>query len=226
MNKEILEITKNFHDMYEKLASEYNYETREDTKVFDINSNNGKLMYATVNEIVSPILKENKQLKMIVNEYEKLNKGFKITNVQEYNIDELLSLLDNDDDLNTHIETNGSVDIEPFKKKHTKGNISYIVDFKLPSSKMSGKMNYNNLKCVEQKDVYKFVVGSMDDLVKAHELIEEYDLAEKCLVYLSPVTGSMEMSEMVEFMKSNNMNKVRLQVQLHKIIWDKDARGV
>ena len=145
--------------------------------------------------------------------------------IQE-NIDELLSLLDNDDDLNTHIETNGSVDIEPFKKKHTKGNISYIVDFKLPSSKMSGKMNYNNLKCVEQKDVYKFVVGSMDDLVKAHELIEEYDLAEKCLVYLSPVTGSMEMSEMVEFMKSNNMNKVRLQVQLHKIIWDKDARGV
>ena len=63
MNKEILEITKEFHDTYEKLASEYTYETREDTKVFDINSNNGKLMYATVNEIVSPILKENKQLK-------------------------------------------------------------------------------------------------------------------------------------------------------------------
>ena len=63
MNKEILEITQKFHDTYEKLASEYTYETREDTKVFDINSNNGKLMYATVNEIVSSILKENKQLK-------------------------------------------------------------------------------------------------------------------------------------------------------------------
>ena len=63
MNKEILEITKKFHDTYEKLASEYTYETREDTKVFDINSNNGKLMYATVNEIVSPILKENKTLR-------------------------------------------------------------------------------------------------------------------------------------------------------------------
>ena len=63
MNKEILEITKKFHDTYEKLASEYTYETREDTKVFDINSNNGKLMYATVNEIVSPILEENKRLK-------------------------------------------------------------------------------------------------------------------------------------------------------------------
>ena len=63
MNKEILEITKEFHDTYEKLASEYTYETREDTKVFDINSNNGKLMYATVNEIVSPILKEMKKEK-------------------------------------------------------------------------------------------------------------------------------------------------------------------
>ena len=62
MNEEILEITKKFHDTYEKLANEYTYETREDTKVFDINSNNGKLMYATVNEIVNPILKENQEL--------------------------------------------------------------------------------------------------------------------------------------------------------------------
>ena len=63
MNKEILEITKRFHETYEKLSKEYSYETREDTKVFNVNSNNGMLMYATVNEIVSPILKENKKLK-------------------------------------------------------------------------------------------------------------------------------------------------------------------
>ena len=63
MNKEILEITKRFHETYEKLSKEYSYETREDTKVFNVNSNNGMLMYATVNEIVSPILKENQKLK-------------------------------------------------------------------------------------------------------------------------------------------------------------------
>ena len=63
MSEEILEITQKFHDTYEKLAGEYAYKTREDTKVFDINSNNGKLMYATVNKIVSPILKENQELK-------------------------------------------------------------------------------------------------------------------------------------------------------------------
>lgn len=63
MSEEILEMTQKFHDTYEKLASEYAYKTREDTKVFDINSNNGKLMYATVNKIVSPILKENQDVK-------------------------------------------------------------------------------------------------------------------------------------------------------------------
>lgn len=145
--------------------------------------------------------------------------------IQE-NIDELLSLLNSDNNLNVHIETNGSVDIEPFKMKHKGDNISYIVDFKLPSSKMTDSMYINNLNVVENKDVYKFVVGSMEDLQMAYELIIKYDLTSKCLVYLSPVTGNIDMQEIVEFMKDKNLNKVRLQVQLHKIIWDKNARGV
>ena len=77
MSEEILEITKKFHDTYEKLASEYAYETRKDTRVFDINSNNGKLMYATVNEIVSPILKENKKQKEVIDKLELENKVLK-----------------------------------------------------------------------------------------------------------------------------------------------------
>ena len=89
MDKEILEITKKFHDTYEKLASEYTYETREDTKAFDINSNNGKLMYATVNEIVSPILKGNKILE---ENYDKIyNENCKLR--EEHNITDI-SLLD------------------------------------------------------------------------------------------------------------------------------------
>jgi len=143
--------------------------------------------------------------------------------IQE-NIDELLTLLNIDYNLKIHIETNGAVDIEPFKKRYK--NISYIVDFKLPSSKMSDKMNLNNLKVVEENDVYKFVVGSNDDLQMAYDIIGKYDLTSKCLVYLSPVLGNIDMQEIVEFMKENKLNKVRLQTQLHKIIWDKNARGV
>ena len=145
--------------------------------------------------------------------------------IQE-NIDELLALLNSDNQLIIHIETNGSIDIEPFKSKHKSDNISYIVDFKLPSSKMTSSMNTNNLKVVESKDVYKFVVGSTEDLQMAYEHIVKYDLTAKCLVYLSPVSGNIDMQEIVEFMKDNKLNKVRLQTQLHKIIWDKNARGV
>lgn len=145
--------------------------------------------------------------------------------IQE-NINKLLALLNSEDKLKIHIETNGAVDIEPFKKKHTGKNISYIVDFKLPSSKMSEKMNLNNLKVVDNNDVYKFVVGSKEDLEMAYDIILKYDLTSKCLVYLSPVSGNIDMQEIVDFMKDKKLNKVRLQTQLHKIIWDKNARGV
>ncbi len=145
--------------------------------------------------------------------------------IQE-NIDELLDLLVLDDNLKIHIETNGAVDIEPFKKKHNGNNISYIVDFKLPSSNMTNKMSLNNLIVIEDSDVYKFVVGSTEDLKMAYDIIIKYDLTSKCLVYLSPVSGNITMQEIVEFMKDKKLNKVRLQAQLHKIIWDKNARGV
>ena len=145
--------------------------------------------------------------------------------IQE-NIDELLDILNKDDNLKIHIETNGAVDIQPFKKKHKRNNISYIVDFKLPSSNMTNKMNLNNLNVVDNSDVYKFVVGSNKDLEMAYEIIIKYELTSKCLVYLSPVSGNIDMEEIVEFMKDKKLNKVRLQAQLHKIIWDKNARGV
>lgn len=142
------------------------------------------------------------------------------------NIDELLELLNQDNELTVHIETNGAVNIEPFKNKFNKKNISYIIDFKLPSSKMTNKMDLNNLNAVGSTDVYKFVIGSDEDLQMAYEIVYKYDLTSKCLVYFSPVSGNIDMQEIVEFMKDKRLNKVRLQVQLHKIIWDKNARGV
>lgn len=158
----------------------------------------------------------------------------KVTNVTltggepliQNNIDNLLELLNNDDNLKVHIETNGSIDIQPFKSKYRKKNISYIVDFKLPSSNMTNQMELNNLNSVEENDVYKFVIGSIEDLQSAYNIIIKHNLTLKCLVYLSPVAGNIDMQKIVEFMKDKKLNKVRLQVQLHKIIWDKNARGV
>lgn len=63
---------------------------------------------------------ENKKLKMIVNEYERLNKGFKITDVQKYNIDELLSYKkykDNWDELKEYIK---ETKLKEFEKSYGK----------------------------------------------------------------------------------------------------------
>lgn len=65
MSEEIKEYTLKFHKYYERLAPNYGYETRKDTKEFDFNSNNGKLMYATVSEIISPLLQKVEQLENI-----------------------------------------------------------------------------------------------------------------------------------------------------------------
>lgn len=162
-------------------------------------------------------------------DYIKENKAINVTltggePLIQKNIDELLDILDKDKDLKVHIETNGSIDIEPFKKKYK--NISFILDYKLPSSKMTKEMSENNLNVVDSNDVYKFVVGSIEDLQLAYEIIKDYDLTSKCLVYFSPVFGDIELQEIVEFMKEKNLNKVKLQVQLHKIVWNKDTRGV
>lgn len=140
-------------------------------------------------------------------------------------IEELLKLLSKDNELNIEIETNGSIDLHPFDN-HRNNNISFTMDYKLSSSNMESEMKLDNFNILKSIDTIKFVVGSSDDLNRVETLIEKYDLTDVCNVYLSPVYGSIEMKDIVEFMKEKNMNKVKLQVQLHKIIWGKDEKGV
>ena len=140
------------------------------------------------------------------------------------NIDEVLSLLNDDKNLVVHIETNGAIDILPFKEKYP--NIIFILDYKLSSSNMTHLMKLDNFNHVTNKDVYKFVLGSNEDLQESYELITKFNLTNKCLIYFSPVFGAIELEDIVEFMKEKNLNKVRLQVQLHKVIWDPNMKGV
>ena len=78
MNDEIKEYVIKFHNTYEKLAPNYGYETRKDTKELDFNSNNGKLMYATINEIITPLLDYIKNLQKEKEDYKsRLEKAVK-----------------------------------------------------------------------------------------------------------------------------------------------------
>ena len=56
--------------------------------------------------------------------------------------------------------------------------------------------------------------------------MEKYNLYGKCNLYISPVFGLIEPEEIVDFMKENLMNDVNMQIQLHKIIWSPDKKGV
>ena len=71
MNKlDLEETTRRFHNVYEQVAKEYGYKTREDTKELDFNSPNGMTMLKTVETITTPYLKEIERLRDMVLEYQ------------------------------------------------------------------------------------------------------------------------------------------------------------
>jgi 7-carboxy-7-deazaguanine synthase len=144
----------------------------------------------------------------------------------QQNIEELIIYLSKDSSLFLHVETNGAVPIYKLNRLRKQENVSFIVDYKLPSSGMENQMDLKNYEVVSQKDVCKFVIGTNEDLLKAKEIVEHYKLTEKCLVYFSPIIPGIQPITIVEFMKENRMNNIRLQIQLHKIIWTPETRGV
>ena len=125
--------------------------------------------------------------------------------------------------LRVEIETNGSVNVN---EKSWAKRPSFTLDYKSISSGQSGKMCMENFAGVTESDVVKFVVGSREDLDDAYRVIKEYALDQKCGVFLSPVFGKIEPADMVDYMIQKKMNDVRLQIQMHKVIWDPDKRGV
>lgn len=122
------------------------------------------------------------------------------------------------------IETNGSVPLAPFTSLAFRP--SFTMDYKLSCSGMESHMLPENFACLTMNDSVKFVVGSRSDLERAVEVVTEHGLTARCPVYFSPVFGSIQPAEIVDFMKERNLNRVRLQLQLHKYIWDPQKRGV
>ena len=140
------------------------------------------------------------------------------------NIENLLRILSSDKSLFVEIETNGSVDLAPYRD--ISENVSFTLDYKLPGSGMESKMNMDNYEELSKVDTVKFVVSDVTDLDKARQIILDYKLIEKCNVYLSPVFGRIEPVEIVNYMIEHKMNKINMQLQMHKIIWDPEMKGV
>ena len=123
------------------------------------------------------------------------------------------------------IETNGSLDIGEIAS--IQENRPYItLDYKTAISGMEAHNKTDNYEYLCKRDSVKFVVGSTHDLETARAIAEEYGLTEKANVILSPAYGEIEPAQIVDYMKRNHLNGYKMQIQIHKVIWDAERRGV
>lgn len=139
-------------------------------------------------------------------------------------VDIVINKLLAEKDLTVEIETNGSVDISRFIDGEKRP--VFTLDYKLEGSGMEQYMNTDNYRYLCDRDTVKFVVSNEKDLYKTYDICKKYSLGEKCNIIISPVFGRINPYDIVQFMKDRLFNEARLGLQIHKIIWDPDKRGV
>lgn len=143
-----------------------------------------------------------------------------------------------DDGYQVLLETNGAHDISPVDPR-----VHRIVDLKCPSSGETARNYWPNVKHLRPADEVKFVIGTVEDYDWAKEQVASLDLAGLCPVLFSwaaPLSeeqrdpslkavphGQTPLSrrELAERIVADAL-PVRFQVQLHKVIWATDQRGV
>lgn len=129
-----------------------------------------------------------------------------------------------------NIETNGAVDILAFSNACTSmDNMFFTIDYKLPSSGMEDKMIWRNFESLRPQDVLKFVVGSEADAVRMTEIMGRLKKiwAEPPHIFAGAVYGQYDLQRLAALILSDPAcANIHVQVQLHKIIWSPDERGV
>ena len=118
------------------------------------------------------------------------------------------------------LETGGSISLERVPK-----DVIKIMDLKCPGSGEQDKNNLDNLKLLAPHDEVKFVILDKKDYEWSRDIIKRYKINETAHILVSPVFDKLELKEMVKWILEDQL-PVRLQTQLHKIIWDKNTIGV
>jgi 7-carboxy-7-deazaguanine synthase len=100
-----------------------------------------------------------------------------------------------------------------------------IVDFKCPSSGMEGHNDYGNIRYLTSGDELKFAVSDRSDFDWACDLIRRNRESIKVgNILFSPVHGIVALADLAEWILNSGLD-VRIQIQLHKIIWPDIKRG-
>jgi 7-carboxy-7-deazaguanine synthase len=136
------------------------------------------------------------------------------------------------------LETSGALDIAPVDPR-----VHRIVDLKCPSSGEVSRNRWENVRQLKSGDEVKFVIGTVEDYDWARQMLLDHELASRCPVLFShaaPLTTvqadpalkkrpesqtALSLRELAERVIADAL-PVRFQVQMHKIIWPPDERGV
>lgn len=118
------------------------------------------------------------------------------------------------------LETGGGLDISRVDSR-----VRRIVDVKCPGSGESAANHWPNLEILRPTDEVKFVLTDREDYEWAKNVVAEHALSSRCPVHFSPVHGGLEARELAAWILADRL-AVRLQIQVHKVIWDPKTRGV
>ncbi len=118
---------------------------------------------------------------------------------------------------NVSLETGGAMDIANVDQR-----VSTILDIKTPGSAEDKNMLWSNIEHISAKDEVKFVLCGRADYEWAKQKISELKLKEKCTILFSPSFHELSSADLAAWVLEDKL-PVRMQLQLHKILWGEKA---
>jgi 7-carboxy-7-deazaguanine synthase len=118
------------------------------------------------------------------------------------------------------VETNGTVPLSTLDPRAVK-----VMDIKCPGSGEERKMLWDNFSALTPRDEVKLVIASEEDYRYAREILAKYCVKATFTVLLSPAFGFLPPEKLAGWMVGDALD-ARFQLQLHKLVWGPDARGV
>ena len=111
------------------------------------------------------------------------------------------------------LETSGALSLSSVGK-----DVIKVMDIKTPGSAEESRNLWSNIELLDNKDQIKFVICSEQDYLWSKEIIEKYQLVGRCEILMSPSYGELKLHDLATWILQDKL-PVRLQTQLHKLIW-------
>lgn len=114
------------------------------------------------------------------------------------------------------LETSGALDVSGVDAR-----VSRVVDLKAPGSGESARNLWSNLDALTAHDQVKFVLADRSDYDWAVTMLREREMMERCEILFSPVWGKLVPRDLAQWILDDRL-PVRMQLQLHKILWGEE----